>query len=214
MVPPLGRTPELAERLLFQEAASLAARAYAPYSGFSVGAVVVGSSGRSHHGVNVENASYPAGLCAERAALAAMVTFGERALRYVAVAAAAGADCLPCGLCLQALAEFGDPEVVARIEGEVRVLRLHDLLTVPFAGAGTDGGGSGHAAPRAAQGVAAGGGEAAGLAGGGAGAAPGPETACSPGEALRPDAARPPEEALRLDTARSPEAAGVPEASP
>jgi cytidine deaminase len=131
----VSRAPELAERLLYQEAAALAERAYAPYSGFAVGAVVVGPSGRSHHGVNVENAAYPAGLCAERAALAAMVAFGERELRSVAVAAASGADCLPCGLCLQALAEFGDPEVVARVSGEVRVQRLRDLLTAPFGGA-------------------------------------------------------------------------------
>jgi len=127
------RAPELAERLLYQEAATLVENAYAPYSGFAVGAVVVGPSGRSHHGVNVENASYPAGLCAERAALAAMVAFGERSLRYVAIAAVGGQDCLPCGLCLQALAEFGDPAIVARMGGEVRVVPLSDLLTAPFA---------------------------------------------------------------------------------
>ena len=130
----MNRAPDLAERLLFQEAVTIAPRAYAPYSGFAVGAVVVGPSGRSHHGDNVENASYPAGLCAERAALAAMVAFGERSLRYVAVAAADGQDCLPCGLCLQALAELGDPAIIARVGGEVRVLSLRDLLTTPFAG--------------------------------------------------------------------------------
>ena len=130
----MNRAPDLAERLLFQEAVTLIDNAYAPYSGFAVGAVVVGRSGRSHHGVNVENASYPAGLCAERAALGAMVVFGERALRYVAVAAVGGQDCLPCGLCLQALAELGDPLIVARLGGEVRVLQLRDLLTAPFAG--------------------------------------------------------------------------------
>jgi cytidine deaminase len=134
----VSRAPELAERLLFQEAVTLVERAYAPYSGFAVGSVVVGPSGRSHHGVNVENASYPAGLCAERAALAAMVAFGERALRYVAVAAGGGQDCLPCGLCLQALAEFGDPAIVARLGGEVRVVQLRDLLTAPFAGGDGD----------------------------------------------------------------------------
>lgn len=143
----MSRAPELAERLLFQEAATLVERAYAPYSGFAVGAVVVGPSGRSHHGVNVENASYPAGLCAERAALAAMVAFGERSLRYVAVAAVDGQDCLPCGLCLQALAEFGDPAIVARLGGEVRVVLLSDLLTAPFAfgDGGPDGDGVGKA---------------------------------------------------------------------
>ncbi|MCX6374146.1 MAG: cytidine deaminase [Actinobacteria bacterium] len=120
--------------MLFQEAVSLVEKAYAPYSGFAVGAVVAGPSGRSHHGVNVENAAYPAGLCAERAALAAMVVSGERSARYVAVAATGGQDCLPCGLCLQALAEFGDPAIVARLAGEVRVMLLSDLLPAPFAG--------------------------------------------------------------------------------
>ena len=128
----MNRAPDLGERLLYQEALSLTERAYAPYSGFAVGAVVVGPSGRSHHGVNVENASYPVGLCAERAALAALVAFGERRLRYVAVAASGGRDCLPCGMCLQALAEFGDPEVIAQVGGEVRVTTLRRLLSTPF----------------------------------------------------------------------------------
>jgi cytidine deaminase len=137
----MSRPPELAERLLFQEALTVAANAYAPYSGYAVGAVAAGPSGRGHHGVNVENAASPAGLCAERAALAALVVSGERELSYVAVAARDGSDCLPCGMCLQALAEFGDPEIVARIGGDVCVVRLHDLLTAPFAipEPGTDG---------------------------------------------------------------------------
>ncbi len=128
----MSRAPDLSERLLFQEALSIAEHAYAPYSGYAVGAVAVGPSGRSHHGVNVENASSPAGICAERAALAALAVFGERELRYVAVAALDGSDCLPCGMCLQALAEFGDPEIVARAGGELSVVRLRELLTTPF----------------------------------------------------------------------------------
>ncbi len=128
----MSEHPGLAERLLFQEALRLADQAYAPYSAYRVGAVVVGPSGRSHHGVNVENAASPAGLCAERAALAAMVAFGEREARLVAVAAADGSDCLPCGLCLQALAEFGDPAVVALSGGRLTVRSLGELLTAPF----------------------------------------------------------------------------------
>jgi cytidine deaminase len=131
-----SRTPDAAELRLFEEAGRVALNAHAPYSGYSVGAALVAESGRVHLGVNVENAAYPAGLCAERAALAAMVTAGERDLRTVAVAAGSGADCLPCGLCLQALAEFGDPDVVARAGGALRVLRLSDLLTAPFAAGG------------------------------------------------------------------------------
>ena len=121
---------------LFEEARGVAARAYAPYSRFAVGAVAVGPSGRSHHGVNVENASYPAGLCAERAALAAMIAAGERQLRWVAVAAGDGSDCLPCGFCLQALAEFGDGLIVAQTGEAVRVLRVRELLKLPFDGQG------------------------------------------------------------------------------
>lgn len=124
--------PGRAQRRLYDEARTLAQRAYAPYSGFRVGAVVVGPSGRGYHGVNVENASYPAGLCAERAALAALVAGGERQVLLVAVAAADGGDCLPCGLCLQALSEFGDPVIIAAWEGDVRVQPLSSLLSVPF----------------------------------------------------------------------------------
>ncbi len=130
-----GRAPNAAESRLHATAEEVAERAWAPYSRFPVGAVVVGPSGRRYLGVNVENASYPAGICAERVALGAMVTAGEREVRTVAVAAAGGRDVAPCGLCLQALAEFGDPAVVCRVGGEVRVFALHELLTMPFTAA-------------------------------------------------------------------------------
>lgn len=133
-----GREPDAGELGLFAEAERATALAYAPYSGYSVGSALVAESGRVHLGVNVENAAYPAGLCAERAALAAAVAAGERRPRTVAVAAGSGADCLPCGMCLQALAEFGDPDVVARAGGRVRVVHLSDLLAAPFASGGQE----------------------------------------------------------------------------
>ena len=132
----MSRVPSAAELALFAEAEALSSRAYAPYSGFTVGAVVVDASGRGHHGVNVENASYPVGLCAERAALAALVAAGERRVCAAAVSAGPGRDCVPCGMCLQALAELGAPEIVARADGEVRVFRLQELLATPFAAGG------------------------------------------------------------------------------
>jgi cytidine deaminase len=130
---PRGRAPDATERALFDEARAVAARAYAPYSGFAVGAVVVGPSGAAQRGVNVENASYPAGVCAERVALGALVTAGEREVRTIAVATADRRDAVPCGLCLQALAELGDPEVVCLVGSDLRVFALHELLRSPFA---------------------------------------------------------------------------------
>lgn len=128
-----GRPPDATQRDLYEQAHRVAGRAYAPYSGFAVGAVVVGPLGVGRQGVNVENASYPAGVCAERVALGALVAAGEREARTVAVATADGRDVVPCGLCLQALAELGDPDIVCRVGGEVRVVALHELLTAPFA---------------------------------------------------------------------------------
>jgi cytidine deaminase len=132
VVPAVGRAADEAERELFALAREVAQHGHAPYSGFRVGAVAVGASGRRYRGVNVENAALPAGLCAERAALAALVTAGESVLELVAVAAAGGEDCLPCGFCLQALAEFGDPLIVAQTAGAVRAVPLVALLPAPF----------------------------------------------------------------------------------
>jgi len=131
---PAGRPAEESEREWLAEAAAVASRAYAPYSGFAVGAVAVAPSGRRAAGVNVENASYPVGQCAERVALGSLVTAGERRLAAVAVAAADGGDLLPCGACLQALSEFGDPAIVARVGGRPTVFRLQELLRSPFGG--------------------------------------------------------------------------------
>jgi cytidine deaminase len=128
----VGRPPRAAELELLEEARRVAANAYAPYSRFSVGAVVVAPDGRRFLGVNVENVSYPVGQCAARVALGALVTAGERRASLVAVSAASGDDALPCGSCLQALAEFGAPLVVARVGGRPAVFELRELLTAPF----------------------------------------------------------------------------------
>lgn len=98
--------PELAE-----EAQAARARAYAPYSGYAVGAAIEDEHGRIHAGCNVENVSYGATICAERGALARMVAEGGTRLRRVVVATADGGA--PCGICLQSLLEFApDPSAV------------------------------------------------------------------------------------------------------
>ena len=127
-----GRSADAQERELYARALAAAARAYAPYSGFAVGATLLGGDGAAFDGVNVENACYPVGQCAERVALGAFVTAGGRELAAVAVASP-GADAAPCGACLQALAEFGDPRIVCRLGGEVRSAPLSELLRLPFA---------------------------------------------------------------------------------
>ena len=115
-------------------------RAYAPYSRFKVGAAVLAESGRIYEGANVENASYPAGMCAERNAIGAAVCGGER--RLVALAVCGGPEgepagyCPPCGICRQAMREFCDPAdfrvIEARAPGDYRVHTLDALLPESF----------------------------------------------------------------------------------
>lgn len=85
--------------------------AYAPYSGFRVGAAVRGASGAIYAGANVENAAYPQSQCAEASALGTLVAAGESAITAAAVVAERLEQCPPCGGCRQRLAEFGSAEV-------------------------------------------------------------------------------------------------------
>ena len=117
---------------LLQEAIS---RAHAPYSGFPVAAVVRGASGACYSGVNVENAAYPQGWCAEASALSAMVMAGETELDEVAVMANGEAICTPCGGCRQKIREFASSKT--RIlcygpEGLRATYTLDDLLPYSF----------------------------------------------------------------------------------
>ena len=95
---------------LIEAAKAVRARAHAPYSHFHVGSAVLDEHGRIHSGCNVENAAYPEGICAETAAIAAMVAAGGT--RIVAIAAVGGGQqlqaCTPCGGCRQRIAEFSD----------------------------------------------------------------------------------------------------------
>ena len=107
--------------------------AYAPYSGYSVGAALESEDGRTHAGCNVESASSPAGLCAERSALAAAVGAGQRQFRRIAICCSDERPAAPCGVCRQALIEFGDIEVVSEGRtGERRTWRLGELLPDAF----------------------------------------------------------------------------------
>lgn len=92
----------------FELLTALVEKAYAPYSNFPVAAVVRGASGALYSGVNVENAAYPQGWCAEASAIAAMVSSGETELQEVAVMALGDSVCTPCGGCRQKIREFAN----------------------------------------------------------------------------------------------------------
>lgn len=94
---------------LITAAQTVRAHAYAPYSGYQVGAAVLGENGKIYAGCNVENASYGLTICAERNAIGQMVADGCTTLSAVVVVTANGGS--PCGACRQVLSEFGDVAV-------------------------------------------------------------------------------------------------------
>jgi cytidine deaminase len=108
-------------------------RAYAPYSKYAVGAALRTKTGKMFTGVNVENAAYPTTMCAERSAVFAAVTAGEREFEAIAVVTKNGGS--PCGSCRQVLAEFGLDTIVliANTEGELlEETTVFDLLPGAF----------------------------------------------------------------------------------
>lgn len=127
-------------RNLIRAAATARRNAYAPYSEFYVGCAVMTADGVIYTGVNVENASYPVGICAERSAFAAAVSAGEHDFTGAAILGGKGKSqpqgyCPPCGMCRQFLAEFcgRDFQVILAIDEEhYRVYTLGDLLPETF----------------------------------------------------------------------------------
>jgi len=127
------RLPEF-ERLL-EMALTAQSRARAPYSGFHVGAAVLGGSGSAYPGCNVESASYGATICAERSAVVGAVVAGETAIRACVVVTPTADPSSPCGICRQLLAEFGGEMLIfaaSSVGGGVYVARLADLLPLSF----------------------------------------------------------------------------------
>ena len=125
-------TPHL--QALRDAAVQARARANAPYSRFQVGAALLSADGTIVPGCNVENSSYPAGICAERGALAAAVAAGHRVFSHVVIITEAEHPTPPCGVCRQALVEFSSQLEIISVTtaGAETIWSLADLLPSPF----------------------------------------------------------------------------------
>ena len=125
---------------LLEKAVAAQKNAYAPYSGYKVGAAVLSESGNIYASCNVENVSFPCGTCGEAGAIAAMIAAGERKIVALLVVAAgektSGEELVrPCGACLQRIAEFADkdtPVYLADIGGIKEEYHLRELLPQGF----------------------------------------------------------------------------------
>jgi cytidine deaminase len=121
-------------RELRERALAAMERAYAPYSKFHVGAVLVGADGSVTEACNVENAAFPAGTCAERAAISSAVAKGVRRFSTIVIASSADEPTPPCGMCRQALIEFAPELEVISVtrSGKEAHWRLSELLPEAF----------------------------------------------------------------------------------
>lgn len=125
---------------LIGEALLMRKSSYSPYSGFAVGAALLTEEGRIYGGCNIENAAYPATICAERTAMVKAISEGERAFRAIAVAGGREADpegySYPCGTCRQFMREFCDSKtfvvIVARSREDYKIFTLEELLPSSF----------------------------------------------------------------------------------
>lgn len=122
------------QKQLFTTAFQARKNAYAPYSGFTVGAAVLTVDGEIFAGCNVENAAYPCGTCAEAGAIANMIANGHRHIQAILILA--DTKCiLPCGNCLQKIAEFGNADTLiycANVTDIVKTCTLAELLPQNF----------------------------------------------------------------------------------
>ena len=120
-------------KVLYGRAADALKNAYAPYSNFHVGAALLAETGEVYTGVNVENASFGATICAERTACVKAVSEGHRKFQAIAIASSGGAAS-PCGICRQFLSEFSiDMDVITGTDEDHLVIRkLSELLPDDF----------------------------------------------------------------------------------
>lgn len=123
------------DKMLFEAAEAVRTKAYAPYSGFSVGAAILADDGNIYAGCNVENAAYPVGNCAEPSAIAAMIAGGGKRVAKIFVTGPGATPVTPCGGCRQRIREFADattPVICLGVDGDPLFTTLGDLLPHSF----------------------------------------------------------------------------------
>ena len=121
------------DKALIELAKQARAHAYAPYSGFAVGAAALSADGRVFLGCNIENASYGLTNCAERTAIFSAIAAGAKELAALAVVADGEQPCSPCGACRQVIAEFAVKRIIlANLAGKSRVVTAEELLPYAF----------------------------------------------------------------------------------
>lgn len=125
---------------LICSAKAMVKNAYAPYSHFYVGAALLTDNGKIYTGANIENASYPAGCCAERTAIYYAAAHGMRRMRAIAICGGVNGVitdyCAPCGVCRQVMREFCDSDellvILAKSEDDYKIFTLAELLPESF----------------------------------------------------------------------------------
>ena len=120
---------------LFESAICARQNAYAPYSKFMVGAALITPQGTIFSSCNVENVSYPCGVCAEAGAISAMVAGGHNQISEILIVADSKELITPCGACLQRIKEFSTPDTMihlANLSGVQKSVLLTELLPYPF----------------------------------------------------------------------------------
>ena len=122
------------EKMLYDEALKARENAYAPFSGFQVGAALLTEDGQVYTGVNIENSSYGATICAERTAFVKAISEGHRKFKALAVNAGYEQEALPCGICRQFMYEFSpELEIITGTDEEhLNIRTLEELLPLGF----------------------------------------------------------------------------------
>jgi cytidine deaminase len=134
-IPPMSEPSKSVDPAIIAALRAVLPHSHSPYSKFKVAAAVTDETGQVHYGINIENAAFPVGTCAEQSAIGALVTSGARRIERVVLTGSNTDNLWPCGACRQRIAEFAGPDCdVVVVDGAAEVMRtpFWDLLPKAF----------------------------------------------------------------------------------